>query len=79
MKCIYAASLLLVGRITFQETKPPEAPSLLRKLHGLDKASPESCEQLINFLHGDEYQKILPELQSEDLAWLVEYLDNVSL
>ena len=51
----------------------------LQKLHGLDRASPHFHNQLIDLLRGNEYRDIAPSLQGEDLAWLVNYLDNVSL
>ena len=51
----------------------------LQQFRGLERASPYFYEHLKNILRGKEYQNILPKLQSEDLAWLVEYLDNVGL
>jgi len=33
--------------------------------------------QLANFLLGGEYKEWVQNLQHEDLAWLVEYLDDV--
>ena len=51
----------------------------LRPLHDLDRASPQFHKQLIDFLRGNEYQGVVPGLQNEDLAWLVEYLDSVSI
>ena len=54
----------------------PQNP--LQPLHDLDKSSLQFHQQLVDFLHGDEYQDIVPTLQTEDLAWLVKYLDNVS-
>lgn len=50
----------------------------LQPLRDLDRTSPEFHEQLAAFLRGNEYQNIFPTLQSEDLIWLVEYLDSVS-
>ena len=35
--------------------------------------------QIIDLLQGQEYECIIPTLQEEDLEWLTEYLDNVSL
>ena len=59
---------------------PPLVPhSPLQYLYDLDKASPQFHERLRNFLHGNEYQNVLPSLQSESLALLVEYLDRVCL
>jgi hypothetical protein len=54
-------------------------PNPLQQLHDLDRASPQFHEQLSSFLRGEEYQNAVPNLQGEDLAWLVEYLDSVSL
>lgn len=51
----------------------------LQPLHDLDRSSPQFHKQLIEFLRGNEYRDVVPILQGEDLAWLVEYLDNVSL
>ena len=51
----------------------------LRRLRELDENSPQFYEQLSNFLRGDEYQSVLSELRGNDLAWLIDYLDNVSL
>ena len=55
----------------------PRSP--LQQLHDLDRASPQFYEQLNNILHGEEYRDAFPNLQSDELAWLVEYLDGVSL
>ena len=52
-------------------------PSSLQKLHDLDRTSPHFDNQLINFLRGNEYKDAAPSLQGENLAWLVDYLDNV--
>ena len=53
--------------------------NLLQKLHDFDRTSPQFHEQLIHFLRGNEYQlNVVPNLQAENLAWLVEYLDSVS-
>ncbi|KAF9643182.1 hypothetical protein BDM02DRAFT_1694073 [Thelephora ganbajun] len=49
----------------------------LQQLHDLDRASPQFYEQLSSFLRGNEYRNVFPKLQSEDFAWLVEYLDSV--
>lgn len=53
--------------------------NLLQELHDLDRTSPQFHRQLIDFLRRDEYQKIVPNLQSDYLVWLVEYLDSVGL
>jgi hypothetical protein len=54
-------------------------PTPLRRLCDLDQASPQFCEWLIDLLRGEEYQNLIPSLQDQNLEWLVEYLDNVSL
>ena len=54
-------------------------PNPLQKLRDLDRTSPHFHDQLINFLRGNEYQNVALNLQGEDLAWLVDYLGNVSL
>lgn len=60
-------------------TQPPTIPpDPLRKLHDLDRASPEFPKQLVDFLRGHEYRSVVPGLQGKDLTWFVEYLDNVS-
>lgn len=78
----------LVGRIVYrgEPSQRLENPTVartipsgpLKQLHSLDKASPHFHEQLSSFLHGDEYRNAVPNLQGEDLVWLVEYLDSVS-
>ena len=50
----------------------------LQPLHDLDTTSPRFHEHLIDFLRGKGYRDVVPGLKTEDLAWLVEYLDNVS-
>ena len=49
------------------------------QLHGLDQSSPELHEQFRDFPRGGMYRDALPNLQSENLTSLVEYLDRVSL
>jgi len=51
----------------------------LQPLHDLDRTSPQFHKQLSEFLRGNEYRNVLSSLQKEDLVWLVEYLDSVSL
>ena len=55
----------------------PSSP--LQSLRGLDRASPHFHSQLIDLLRGNEYRDVIPSLEGEDLAWLVDYLDDVSL
>jgi len=54
-------------------------PNALKQLHGFDRASPQFHKHLSNFLRSEGYRSAVPGLQGEDLAWLVEYLDGVSL
>jgi len=54
-------------------------PHPLQQLHDLDKTSPQFHDQFTHFLRGDEYRNGVSNLQGEDLTWLVEYLDGVSL
>ena len=51
----------------------------LQTLRDLSRASPHFHSQLIDLLRGNEYRDVIPSLQGQDLAWLVDYLDNVSL
>ena len=53
-------------------------PGPLQQLYDLDTASPKFLKQLSELLRGNEYRNAVPNLQNEDLVWLVEYLDNVS-
>jgi len=56
---------------------PSPNPPALQQLRRLDRSSSDFPDQLSNVLYGEEYQKCVPNLQSDDLAWLVEYLDKV--
>jgi hypothetical protein len=49
----------------------------LQQLDLLDRSSPDFHDQLSNVLYGQEYQQCIPNLQGEDLVWLVDYLDKV--
>jgi hypothetical protein len=49
----------------------------LQQLDLLDRSSPNFHDQLSNVLYGQEYQQCTPNLQGEDLVWLVDYLDKV--
>ena len=55
------------------------SPSLpaLQQLHRLNKYSSGYYDQLSNALYGKEYQQCVPDLQGDDLAWLIDYLDKV--
>ena len=54
-------------------------PDVLKQLQGFDKASPQFHKHLSNLLRSEGYRSAVPSLQGEDLEWLVEYLDSVSL
>ena len=51
--------------------------NLLRQLHRLDKSSSRFHDQLCNALYREEYKQAMPDLQGDDLAELVDYLDEV--
>ena len=53
--------------------------NVLTQLRGFDRVSPQFHKDLSNFLRSEGYRNAVPSLQDEDLAWLVEYLDSVSL
>jgi len=55
---------------------PPD-PSVLQKLHCLDRSSPGFNGQLSDMLYGEDYQRCVPNLRDGDLVWLVDYLDKV--
>jgi len=54
-------------------------PNALKQLHDLDRASPQFHKYFSNFLRSEGYRSAFWTLQDEDLVWLVEYLDSVSL
>ena len=49
---------------------------LLEQLHHLDRSSSAFHDRLIKVLYGKEYQQCVPNLQGDDLVWLVDYLDK---
>ena len=51
----------------------------LRRLHRLDSSSPDFQNLLCDVLCGEEYVQCVRNLEGENLAWLVDYLDNVCL
>jgi len=51
----------------------------LQQLYDLDESSPRFYNQLRNIISGKEYRERVPHLWDDDLARLVEYLDNASL
>ena len=54
-------------------------PNVLKQLRDFDRTSLQFHKHLSNFLRSEGYRSAVPSLQGEDLAWLVEYLDSVSL
>ena len=92
-KRTFRISLLLVGRIDCQNLRqrgmsanqlalkdipvPSTIPPSLRRLHGLDEASPEFQDELSNALHEEEYAQRVSNFQGDHLVWLVCYLDKV--
>ena len=50
---------------------------LLQQLRCLDRSSSEFPDQVSNILYGEEYRQCIPNLQSGDLVWFVDYLDEV--
>jgi len=52
---------------------------LLGQLRHLNQSSLEFPDRLTNLLHKQEHRTSVASLQGDDLAWLVEYLDNVRL
>lgn len=52
---------------------------VLQELDRLDESSDRFPRQLADFLSGEGYIDCITELQNEDGAWLIEYLDNVGV
>ena len=50
---------------------------LLPQLHLLDRSSSTFHDQLSNILYGEEFRQKAPNLETEGLVWLVDYLDKV--
>jgi len=53
------------------------SPPVLQQLYRLNGSSSGFHDQLSNVLYGKEYIQCLPNLEGDDLVWLVEYLDKV--
>lgn len=53
------------------------SPDPLQQLRRLDRSSSKFCDQLNNVLHGEEYNRRLKNIQDNDLAGLVDYLEEV--
>ena len=51
--------------------------SPLEQLHVLDTASPKFRDQIANVLHGESYKQWVQAVQEDDLARLIDYLDEV--
>ena len=58
---------------------PSPRPPALKLLHRLDRSSPGFQDQLCDVFYGEEYQRLVPNLQDDDSVWLVEYLNEVRL
>jgi len=54
----------------------PNHPAL-EQLRRLDRSLSGFHTQLCNGLNGEEYKKCVPNLEDDDSAWLVDYLDEV--
>jgi len=54
----------------------PSSPAL-QQLHCLDRSSSDFQDKLNNILYGEDYVRCARNLQDDDLAWLVAYLDKV--
>lgn len=77
--CLPRATLVLGRPLAIPVVLTMAPHSLLRKLYELNRASPQFHQQLSSFFRGSEYLTVFPDLHGGNLAWLVEYLDNVSL
>jgi len=51
-------------------------PNPLKQLRRLDNSSPKFHDQLSNILYGEDYKQCVPNLQGDNLVWLVDYLDK---
>ena len=54
----------------------PNLP-VLRKFPSIDTSSSDFNDQLLKALYEEEYTQCLQNLEGDDLAWLVDYLDKV--
>ena len=54
----------------------PGSP-VLQQLHRLDKSSSDFHDQLCKVLYEPEYVQCGQNLQGDDLAWLIDYLEQV--
>ena len=54
----------------------PSSPAL-RRLHHLDRSSPDFCDQLHDVLSEQEYAPNQKSFEQNDLVWIIDYLDEV--
>ena len=54
-------------------------PDILQRFNSLDTSSAQFSDQLTDLLSGEEYKSCITRFQDEDGAWLVDYLDDVSM
>ena len=52
-------------------------PDILQRFNGLDKSSSQFPNQLIGVLSEVGYKSCITNLQEEDAAWFIDYLDKV--
>lgn len=50
---------------------------VLEQLRYIDRSSSGFHDQLTKVLYGEKYQQYVPNLQGDDLVWLIDYLDEV--
>lgn len=55
----------------------PPAHQTLQRIHFLDRSSSTFPDQLGSLLQGQEYRQCAENVGDNDLAWLVDYLDEV--
>ena len=67
------------SRHLYSQKSMMSPPDALKQLNGFDRASPQFHRRLSKFLRSEGYRSTVPGLRGEDLEWLVEYLDSVSL
>ena len=57
---------------------PPMPPFDFKQLHRLDRSSSDFPSLLTNIFREKEYRDCVANLQDDDSAWFIGYLDNVS-
>jgi len=55
----------------------PGSQPFLQQLRRLDSSFSGFHDQLTKVLDGEDYQQGAPNLQGDDLVWLIDYLDKV--